>query len=774
MSFKGQPIVGSKTLDSLILGRGLKIPVVQNVSISPVQSIGSFVYDNLTQRGYFSNGTTWNSSSGTTYSAGTGITILGTIISTVTTITDVSVGPGVSLIGGGSNPAFTLKTLVAGTNVSLTSTASTITIDATSTTGVSSLTGTINQIVVSSPTGAITISLPSAVTITSSLTVSGLTTNAFLYSGTGGLITSTSPPTNGQLLIGSTGVAPVRASLIAGSAISVTNGAGTISIANTGVTSILGTSNQITVSASTGAITVSLPSSVTVTTSLTVGGLATNAFLYSGTSGLLATTSPPTNGQLLIGLTGAAPGVGTLTAGSGISIINGAGSISISSTGVTSFSAGTTGFTPNVATSGAVTLSGALNAGNGGTGVTTTPTSGQLLVGNGTSYTLSTITPGSGISVTNGAGSISVANSGVTSLTGSSNQITVSASTGAVTVSLPSAVIIDTSLTVSGLTSNSFLYSGVAGLLTTTSAPSNGQLLIGSTGGSPVISTITAGTGISVTNAAGSITITNTNTVTEPFYTSSSRAIISGVANTFTAVSSTSGGAVIGGTTSTSTIVASAGGVIIGGRSMIVTISGGPGSAGVSIGGSSRTVTVGADGGVGICAGGTVGASIDTNLVLIGGTSSSLFGSGNVCIGSSTTTQTFSPSTGPQTYIKANPISARRLNVTSYTTSTSFTVADFIGGYIDMAPTVILQTFTFPSASSLYTALVDSSGSPFGLLMSFTCILNNTGTQVATLAAGAGNTLGGVSSIGASGVTQVKHITYTFLSSTTGVIMVGS
>jgi hypothetical protein len=65
-------------------------------------------------------------------------------------------------------------------------------------------------------------------------------------------------------------------------------------------------------------------------------------------------------------------------------------------------------------------------------------------------------------------------------------------------------------LTVSGLTANSFLYSGTAGLLTTTAAPTNGQILIGSTGAAPVAATLTAGTGMSITNAAGSITLNNT------------------------------------------------------------------------------------------------------------------------------------------------------------------------------------------------------------------------------------------------------------------------
>lgn len=48
----------------------------------------------------------------------------------------------------------------------------------------------------------------------------------------------------------------------------------------------------------------------------------------------------------------------------------------------------------------------------GGTGYTSSPTNGQLLVGNGSGYTLASLTAGSGISVTNGAGSITIAATG--------------------------------------------------------------------------------------------------------------------------------------------------------------------------------------------------------------------------------------------------------------------------------------------------------------------------------------------------------------------------
>jgi hypothetical protein len=45
----------------------------------------------------------------------------------------------------------------------------------------------------------------------------------------------------------------------------------------------------------------------------------------------------------------------------------------------------------------------------GGTGLTSTPTNGQLLIGNGTGYALATLTAGTGISVTNGSGTITLA-----------------------------------------------------------------------------------------------------------------------------------------------------------------------------------------------------------------------------------------------------------------------------------------------------------------------------------------------------------------------------
>ncbi len=61
---------------------------------------------------------------------------------------------------------------------------------------------------------------------------------------------------------------------------------------------------------------------------------------------------------------------------------------------------------------------------NGGTGITTAPTDGQLLTGNGTGYSLNTLKSGTGISVANAPGSITITN------TAPNQSVTISAGTG--------------------------------------------------------------------------------------------------------------------------------------------------------------------------------------------------------------------------------------------------------------------------------------------------------------------------------------------------------
>jgi hypothetical protein len=170
---------------------------------------------------------------------------------------------------------------------------------------------------------------------------SGLGVIAVINGGTG-----QSTYTNGQLLIGNnTGNTLTKNTLTPGAGIGVTNGPGSITIANTGVRSaIAGTG--VSVSSATGNVTI------------------------------------------------ANTGVLSIIAGTGISVSSATGNVTITNTapaGVSSFSAGTTGLTPNSPTTGAVVLAGTLAVANGGTGATTdSGARTNLGLGSGLSVTITT------------------------------------------------------------------------------------------------------------------------------------------------------------------------------------------------------------------------------------------------------------------------------------------------------------------------------------------------------------------------------------------------
>jgi len=70
---------------------------------------------------------------------------------------------------------------------------------------------------------------------------------------------------------------------------------------------------------------------------------------------------------------------------------------------------------------------------NGGTGLSTLPTNGQLLIGDAGAYALNTLGSGTGVSVTNGPGTIVLANTGVLSNIAGTG-ISVSGATGNITI----------------------------------------------------------------------------------------------------------------------------------------------------------------------------------------------------------------------------------------------------------------------------------------------------------------------------------------------------
>lgn len=149
-------------------------------------------------------------------------------------------------------------------------------------------------------------------------------------------------------------------------------------------------------------------------------------------------------------------------------------------------SGGTTGLTTSggpVTASGTITLSGTLAVANGGTGVTSSTGTGSVVLSN--SPTL--VTPALGTPASGTLTNCTLPYSGLTGTVPTWNQ--------------------NTTGTAAGLSTTLAVGSGGTGQ----SSYTNGQLLIGnSTGNTLTKATLTQGSGISITNGAGSITISAT------------------------------------------------------------------------------------------------------------------------------------------------------------------------------------------------------------------------------------------------------------------------
>jgi hypothetical protein len=134
---------------------------------------------------------------------------------------------------------------------------------------------------------------------------------------------------------------------------------------------------------------------------------------------------------------------------------------------------------------------------SGGTGLGTIPTNGQLLIGNGTGYTLNTLGAGAGISVTNGLGTITVANTGVLSVSGGTTGLTpAAATTGAVTLAGRLAIANGGTNATATPTAGGIAY-GTGTAYAFTLAGTSGQMLTSAGAGTPtwttpVVNTVSA------------------------------------------------------------------------------------------------------------------------------------------------------------------------------------------------------------------------------------------------------------------------------------------
>jgi hypothetical protein len=400
--------------------------------------------------------------------------------------------------------------------------------------------GTVTSVAGSGGTTGLTVS-GGPITAAGTLTLGGTLAISAGGTGLGGT------PTNGQLLIGD-GTGYIRSTLTAGSNITITNSTGSITIAAAGDvvgpagatsdaiaiynggTGKLLKNSVITINASGVISNVNTPNTGTdaankqyvddlastglhyheaVVLSTSPGSSRTDTYNQPGGAGVgvSATLTSVANGTLVIDGTVASATIRVLIqdcsnpVGNGVYVVTNAGSTSTQYVMTRSSDADTyieqstvgldagsyfftTGGTGNKGAAWVNTNSGVISFGstaisfslfsnsqvytagnglsltattfsldtpvsvlNGGTGNSSAPTNGQLLIGNGSNFSLAAITAGTGVSVTNATGSITLANtapdqtviisgSGIINVTGTYPSFTVGAVAGAAVTSV--------------------------------------------------------------------------------------------------------------------------------------------------------------------------------------------------------------------------------------------------------------------------------------------------------------------------------------------------
>ena len=322
-------------------------------------------------------------------------------------------------------------------------------------------------------------------------------------------------------------MAPVVANLTQGSGVTITNGAGSITISATGsggtVTSVsVVSANGLAGTVATATTTPAITLSTTVGTSgvplvllgngTAISGVSSvnSAVLITSAGGLasFATTLPAT-------VQGNITTVGTITSGTwngGIIPLAYGGSnanLTASNGGIVYSTASAMAILAGTATAKQILMSGASTTPTWSTATyPTTTTINQLLYSSVANIIAGLATANNGVLITSSGGVPSVASTLPSAVQGNITTV------GTITSGTWNGGIIPIAYggTNSSTTlNNNRIMVSSGGSIVESSALTNGQLLIGSTGAAPVVANLTQGTGITITNSAGGITITNSS-----------------------------------------------------------------------------------------------------------------------------------------------------------------------------------------------------------------------------------------------------------------------
>jgi hypothetical protein len=215
-------------------------------------------------------------------------------------------------------------------------------------------------------------------------------------------------------------------------------------------------------------------------------------------------------------------------------------------------------------TLGSIALNTPVTVASGGTGLTTSPANGQLLIGNGSNYTLSTLTAGSGVSITNSAGSITLSATGlggtVTAVTatgplassgGTTPDISIANSTGTGSVVLDQGATISSATITAAVSASITTITGSSANITTVTGTTAGFSSANITQLGTTSATIATLSGTNVTFSSGTIsqlaatsatiaTVSGTNaTYSNGNFTSATVTTVSGTTATYTSATVT-------------------------------------------------------------------------------------------------------------------------------------------------------------------------------------------------------------------------------------------